>query len=155
RDATRDWTDADTRHAGHPFTPQDAWTDPAREPLVIVRGEGPRLWASERRRCLDGNSSIWTNIHGHAHPAINRAITSQLGRIAHSSYLGFANPRASELARRLAGFFPSGTLERVFFSDDGSTAIEVALKMSLQFRQQTGTPDRNRFVAFADGYHGD
>ncbi len=155
REETRRWIEADKRHAWHPFTPQQAWTDADHEPLVIVRGEGPWLWDSEGRRYLDGNSSIWTNIHGHAHPAINRAITDQLGEIAHSSYLGFANPRASELAERLCGFFPDGTLERVFFSDDGSTAIEVAMKMSLQCRMQSGEPERHRFAAFADGYHGD
>ena len=155
REDTRRWIEADKRHAWHPFTPQGPWTDPGHEPLVIVRGEGPWLWDSEGRRYLDGNSSIWTNIHGHAHPAINGAITAQLGAIAHSSYLGFANPRASELAERLCGFFPPGTLERVFFSDDGSTAIEVAMKMSLQYRMQTGEPERTRFAAFADGYHGD
>ncbi|GAA5482132.1 L-Lysine--8-amino-7-oxononanoate transaminase [Haloferula sargassicola] len=155
RDDTRQWIEADKRHAWHPFTPQDAWTDPAHEPLVIVRGEGPWLWDSEGRRYLDGNSSIWTNIHGHAHPSINAAIRDQLGRIAHSSYLGFAHPLAGELAEKLCSFFPAGTLERVFFSDDGSTAIEVAMKMSLQFRMQTGHAERRGFIAFADGYHGD
>lgn len=155
REDTRRWIEADKRHAWHPFTPQGPWTDPEHEPLVIVRGEGPWLWDSEGRRYLDGNSSIWTNLHGHAHPAINAAITAQLGQIAHSSYLGFANPRASELASRLCGFFPAGTLERVFFSDDGSTAVEVAIKMSLQFRMQTGQGDRLRFAAFVNGYHGD
>ncbi|GAA5479832.1 L-Lysine--8-amino-7-oxononanoate transaminase [Haloferula helveola] len=155
REDTRRWIEADKRHAWHPFTPQGPWTADDHEPLVIVRGEGPWIWDSEGRRYLDGNSSIWTNIHGHAHPAINRAIVEQLGQIAHSSFLGFANPRASELASRLTGLFPPGTLERVFFSDDGSTAIEVAMKMSLQYRMQTGEPERTRFVAFADGYHGD
>lgn len=152
---TRRWIEADKRHAWHPFTPQGEWTAPGHEPLVIVRGEGPWLWDSEGRRYLDGNSSIWTNIHGHAHPAIHAAMIAQLGQIAHSSYLGFANPRASELAGRLCGFFPDGTLERVFFSDNGSTAVEVAMKMSLQFRMQTGEPERIRFAAFANGYHGD
>lgn len=155
REETRRWIEADKRHAWHPFTPQGPWTGPDHEPLVIVRGEGAWLWDSEGRRYLDGNSSIWTNIHGHAHPAINAAIAGQLERIAHSSYLGFANPRASELAERLCGLFPCGTLERVFFSDDGSTAVEVAMKMSLQFRMQTGAPERTRFAAFVNGYHGD
>ncbi len=155
REDTRQWIEADKRHAWHPFTPQDAWTNPEHEPLVIVRGEGPWLWDSEGRRYLDGNSSIWTNIHGHAHPVINAAIRKQLDQVAHTSYLGFANPRASELAERLCAFFPAGTLERVFFSDNGSTAIEVAMKMSLQFRMQTGQAERRTFVAFADAYHGD
>ncbi len=152
---TRRWIEADKAHGWHPFTPQDAWTAPGHEPLVIVRGEGAWLWDSEGRRYLDGNSSIWTNIHGHGHPAINAAIRRQLDQIAHSSYLGFANPRASELAARLAGLFPPGTLERVFFSDDGSTAMEVALKMAIQYRLQTGEPARTRFAAFHNAYHGD
>jgi adenosylmethionine-8-amino-7-oxononanoate aminotransferase len=122
---------------------------------VLVRGEGSWLWDSEGRRYLDGNSSIWTNIHGHAHPAINAAIQKQLGKAAHTSFLGFTHPLAVELAARLCGFFPKNTLERVFFSDDGSTAVECALKMAVQYRQQTGQPGRNGFIAFANGYHGD
>ena len=153
RDDTRHWIDADKAHCWHPFTPQQAWT--AGEPLVLVRGEGAWLWDSEGRRYLDGNSSIWTNIHGHNHPHLNAAITRQLGEIAHSSYLGFANPRASELAARLCALFPPATLERMFFSDDGSTAIECAMKMAIQFRQQSGRPERDGFIAFDQAYHGD
>lgn len=153
RDDTRRWTQADKAHCWHPFTRQQAWTEG--EPLVLVRGEGAWLWDSEGRKYLDGNSSIWTNIHGHGHPQINAAILRQLGEVAHTSYLGFANPRASELAERLCGFFPAGTLERVFFSDDGSTAIECAMKMAIQYRQQTGEPERTGFIAFDQAYHGD
>lgn len=154
RDDTRRWIESDKRHCWHPFTPQDDWTDPAHDPLVITRGRGVWLWDSEGRKYFDGNSSIWTNIHGHRHPALDAALRDQLDRIAHSSFLGFANPRASELAERLCAFFP-GSLERVFFSDDGSTAIEAALKMAIQFRLQTGEPGRTRFVAFDNAYHGD
>lgn len=153
RDDTRAWIEADKAHCWHPFTPQDAWT--AGEPLVLVRGEGAWLLDSEGRKYLDGNSSIWTNIHGHRHPHLDAAILRQLGEVAHTSYLGFANPRASELAERLSAFFPAGTLERVFFSDDGSTAIECAMKMAIQFRQQTGEPHRDGFIAFDQAYHGD
>jgi adenosylmethionine-8-amino-7-oxononanoate aminotransferase len=153
RDNTRRWIEADKAHCWHPFTPQAAWEQG--EPLVLVRGEGAWLWDSEGRKYLDGNSSIWTNIHGHQHPALNEAITRQLGEVAHTSYLGFANPRASELAGRLCGFFPPGSLERVFFSDDGSTAIECAMKMAIQYRQQTGEPERTGFIAFEQAYHGD
>ena len=155
RDDTRRWIEADWKHGWHPFTPHDAWATEGHEPLMIVRGEGVWLWDSEGRRYFDGNSSIWTNIHGHGREEINRAIIGQLGRIAHSSYLGAGHPWGSELAARLAGFFPAGTLERVFFSDDGSTAVEVALKMAMQFRMQTGEPQRQGFVAFENGYHGD
>ena len=153
RDDTRRWIEADRAHCWHPFTPQAAWT--AGEPLVLARGQGVWLWDSEGRKYLDGNSSIWTNIHGHNHPALNAALEKQLGEVAHTSYLGFANPRASELAARLYGLFPAGTLERVFFSDDGSTAIECAMKMAIQYRQLTGEPERTGFIAFDQAYHGD
>ena len=110
----------DKTHLWHPFTPMQEWGAAEHHPLVLVRGEGSMLEDSEGRRYLDGNSSIWTNIHGHAHPAINRAIREQLERVAHVSFLGTTNPPAIELASRLAGFFPANTLSRVFFSDDGS-----------------------------------
>ena len=152
---TRRWLAADREHCWHPFTDQEAWTADDHEPLVLVRGKGVFLWDSEDRCYLDGHSSIWTNIHGHGHPRLDEALRRQAGEIAHSSYLGFANPRASELAERLCRFFPPRTLERVFFSDDGSTAVEVALKMAVQYRQQSGEPGRTVFVAFANGYHGD
>jgi adenosylmethionine---8-amino-7-oxononanoate aminotransferase len=153
RDDTRRWIEADKAHCWHPFTPQTAWTESV--PLVLTRGKGAWLWDSEGRKYLDGNSSIWTNIHGHQHPEITAALTRQLGEVAHTSYLGFANPRASELAGRLCNFFPTGTLERVFFSDDGSTAIECAMKMALQYRQQTNAAERTGFIAFDHAYHGD
>jgi adenosylmethionine-8-amino-7-oxononanoate aminotransferase len=150
---TAHWLSQDQRHC--PFTDQRAWCDPEFEPLVLVRGVGPWLWDSEGRRYFDGNSSIWTNIHGHAHPYINDALKRQLDDVAHTSYLGFANPRASELAGRLCALFPEQSLSRVFFSDDGSTAVECAVKMALQYRMQTGEAKRTRLVAFDNAYHGD
>ncbi len=155
RDDTRRWIQADQAHCWHPFTRQGEWCDPDHEPLVLTRGEGAWLSDSEGRRYLDGNSSIWTNIHGHAHPVITAAIREQLEKTAHVSFLGFTHPAAVELAEKLCAFFPPHTLERVFFSDDGSTAVECALKMAVQYRTQTGEPERRGFVAFADGYHGD
>ena len=155
RDDTRRWIQADQAHCWHPFTRQGEWCAPDHEPLVLTRGEGAWLWDSEGRRYLDGNSSIWTNIHGHAHPVLTAAIHEQLEKTAHVSFLGFTHPAAVELAEKLCAFFPPHTLERVFFSDDGSTAVECALKMAVQYRMQTGEPDRRGFVAFADGYHGD
>lgn len=152
---TEDWLAADRAHCWHPFTDQALWTAPDHEPLVIERGEGVWLYDSEGRKYLDANSSIWTTIHGHAHPEINAAIIAQLGRVAHSSYLGFANPVASELAERLCGLFPKNVLPRCFFSDDGSTALEVALKMATQYFSQNGEPERTRIVAFENSYHGD
>ncbi len=155
RDDTRRWIRADKAHCWHPFTRQGEWCGPGHDPLVITRGEGAWLWDSEGRKYLDGNSSIWTNIHGHAHPVIGAAIRGQLEKAAHTSFLGFTHPLAAELAGRLCGLFPGQALQRVFFSDDGSTAVECALKMAAQYRRQTGENGRDRFVAFADGYHGD
>lgn len=155
RDDTRRWIQADQAHCWHPFTRQGEWCAPDHEPLVLTRGESSWLWDSEGRRYLDGNSSIWTNIHGHAHPVISAAIRDQLEKTAHVSFLGFTHPAAVELAEKLCAFFPLQTLERVFFSDDGSTAVECALKMAVQYRMQTGEPERRGFVAFADAYHGD
>jgi len=153
RDDHRHWIEADRAHCWHPFTRQDEWC--RQEPILLARGEGAWLWDTEGNRYLDGNSSIWTNIHGHRHPKIDAAIRAQLEAVAHTSYLGFAHPRASELAERLCGLFPPRTLERVFFSDDGSTAIEAAVRMALQYRINTGEPERVRFLAFENGYHGD
>ncbi|MEY5013354.1 MAG: adenosylmethionine--8-amino-7-oxononanoate transaminase [Verrucomicrobiota bacterium] len=155
RDDTRRWIEADRAHCWHPFTRQSEWCATDHEPIVIVRGEGVWLWDSEGRRYLDGNSTIWTNIHGHGHSAINEAISKQLEQISHVSFLGFTHPLAIELAEKLCGFFPPQTLERVFYSDDGSTAVECALKLALQYRQQSGEPERRSFIAFANGYHGD
>jgi adenosylmethionine-8-amino-7-oxononanoate aminotransferase len=155
RDDTRRWIQADQAHCWHPFTRQGEWCSPGFEPLVLTHGKGAWLWDSEGRRYLDGNSSIWTNVHGHAHPAITAAIRVQLEKTAHVSFLGFTHPGAAELAEKLCAFFPRHTLERVFFSDDGSTAVECALKMAVQYRLQSGEPGRTAFVAFADGYHGD
>ncbi|MGJ8696452.1 MAG: adenosylmethionine--8-amino-7-oxononanoate transaminase [Verrucomicrobiaceae bacterium] len=152
KDHSRKWIEADRRHSWHPFTDQAEWE--ASDPLVITRGEGVWLFDSEGNRYLDGNSSIWTNIHGHGHPKIVAAIQEQAAKLCHSSFLGFTNDRASELAERLCGFFP-GTLTRCFFSDDGSTALESALKMSLQWCQQNGREKRTGVIAFDHAYHGD
>lgn len=145
----------DKRHVWHPFTQMQAWCDPGHEPLVLVRGEGAELIDSRGRRYLDGNSSIWTNIHGHSHPVLRDAIRAQLDEVAHVSFLGTTNEPAIRLAAELAAISPNGALPRVFFSDNGSTAIEVALKMAVQYFQLTGESERNRFVAFENAYHGD
>ena len=149
------WIAQDKAHCWHPFTQQDVWCEPSYQPLILTKGEGVWLTDSEGRKYLDGNSSIWTNIHGHAHPRLTKALVDQASKVAHTSYLGFGNPGASELAARLSAFFPDGTLERCFYSDNGSTAIECALRMSWQFRQQTGEPERGRVLAFENAYHGD
>ena len=106
------WAQADLSHSWHPFTDQEQWE--RESPVVITRGDGCWLHDVEGRRFFDGNASIWTNIHGHGHPSIVRAIQEQAARICHSSYLGLANDRASELAVKLSSFFPA-KLERCFF----------------------------------------
>lgn len=146
---------ADKQHIWHPFTQMRDWCAPGHDPLVLVEGRGSILIDAEGREYLDGNSSIWTNIHGHSHPAIIGAIRAQAEKLAHSSFLGFTNEPAIRLAEKLVGLFPGDTLTRVFYSDDGSTAIEVALKMAVQYHQLTGHPQRCRFAAFDHAYHGD
>jgi adenosylmethionine-8-amino-7-oxononanoate aminotransferase len=145
----------DKLHCWHPFTQHSQWCAPDFEPLVLVDGEGAILRDSQGNAYIDGNSSIWTNIHGHRHPRLDTALRAQIDRVAHTSFLGFTNPPAARLASELCGLWPAETLTRCFFSDDGSTAIEVSLKMAVQFWQQTGKPEKRRFVAFTNAYHGD
>jgi adenosylmethionine-8-amino-7-oxononanoate aminotransferase len=145
----------DQAHCWHPFTQHLTWGAPEHEPLVLVAGDGALLRDAAGQEYIDGNSSIWTNLHGHRHPRIDAAIRAQLDRVAHTSFLGFTHPPAAQLAQELVAQWPAQTLTRVFFSDNGSTAMEVALKMAAQFWQQTGQPQRTRFVAFSGAYHGD
>ncbi|HAN83880.1 MAG TPA: adenosylmethionine--8-amino-7-oxononanoate transaminase [Verrucomicrobiales bacterium] len=152
KDRVNKWILADHAHCWHPFTDQESWE--SNFPVVICRGKGSWLFDVEGKRYLDANSSIWTNIHGHSHPVIVEAIQDQATKLCHSSYLGLANDKASELAEKLCSFFPDN-LERCFFSDDGSTALEVAFKMSLQWRQQNGQKERTGIIAFENAYHGD
>ncbi|HVS29373.1 MAG TPA: adenosylmethionine--8-amino-7-oxononanoate transaminase [Solirubrobacteraceae bacterium] len=136
----------------HPFTQQRDWEN--EPPLVIERAEGTTLYDPAGNAYIDGVSSLWCNVHGHRHPAIDAALSEQLGRVAHSTMLGLTHPSAIELARRLLAIAPPG-LARVFYSDSGSTAVEVALKMAFQCHQQRGERERTRFVCLSDAYHGD
>jgi adenosylmethionine-8-amino-7-oxononanoate aminotransferase len=151
---TEELIDWDKRFIWHPFTNMPEWCGPEHEPLVLVEGRGALLRDSRGRQYIDGNSSIWTNIHGHNHPHINAAIRRQLGRVAHTSFLGFTNPGAVELARAIVDLFPKESLSRVFFSDDGSTGIEVALRIADQYWRMRHSR-KHQFVAFRSGYHGD
>jgi len=151
---TEELTAADKQFVWHPFTDMREWCAPEHEPLVLVEGYGAVLRDSRGGEYIDGNSSIWTNIHGHNHPHINAAIRRQLDRIAHTSFLGFTNPAAIELAQAIAGLFPDNSLSRVFFSDDGSTGIEVALRIADQYWRLRHSR-RHQFIAFQNGYHGD
>lgn len=149
--------DLDKRHLWHPFTAMRDWCAPAHEPVLLVEGRGCVLRDSEGREYLDGNSSIWTNLHGHGHPVITEAIAAQARRVAHTSFLGLGHPAAAELAAELVALFEGGRskLQRVFFSDDGSTAVECALRMALQYWAQNGRPERVAVAAFERAYHGD
>ena len=166
----------DHAHVWHPFTQMRDWL--RREPTVIVSGKGTTLRDAKGRSYLDANASIWTNLHGHAHPKINAAITRQLKKIAHSSALGLANEPASVLAGRLVkaaeiydlrmtndappekaarkSDIANRKLQKVFFSDDGSTALEVALKLAYEYTRRTrGAKSRPRFLSLDGAYHGD
>jgi adenosylmethionine-8-amino-7-oxononanoate aminotransferase len=143
------------QHVWHPFTPMDAWCAAEHEPLLLDRGQGCWLYDQQGKAYLDGNSSIWTNIHGHQHPTINAAIQAQLARVAHTSYLGFSHSPSVELAKALVDLMPGPELQRVFYSDNGSTSIEAAVRMALQYQRQIGALERQTVVAFDRGYHGD
>lgn len=147
-DQLREW---DRTHVWHAFTQMAGY-----EPLLIERGRGCTLIDMDGREYLDGVSSLWCNVHGHGHPRLNAAITEQLAKIAHTTALGASNSTTVRLARRLAEMAPAG-LDRVFFSGDGSSAIEVALKMAFQYWRQCDPPQpqKDRYVALASAYHGD
>jgi adenosylmethionine---8-amino-7-oxononanoate aminotransferase len=144
----------DHSHLLHPFTQQRDWI--GEEPLMIERAKGTDLYDADGRRYLDGVSSLWCNVHGHRHPVIDQAVADQLERVAHSTMLGLSHPGAAELAARLVEIAPPG-LNRVFYSDSGSTAAEVALKMAFQYWQHRGGQHvrRTSFVCLTDAYHGD
>ena len=126
------------------------------EPLVIERAEGCRLIDIDGREYLDGASSMWCNVHGHHHPRIDAAIREQLDRVAHCTSLGMGCDTTVRLAKRLADLAP-GNLEHVFFSSDGSSAVEVALKMAFQYWRQCENPqpEKTKFIALGEAYHGD
>jgi len=149
-----DHAQLDRDHLWHPFTQQQSWVE--EEPLMIERAEGAQLIDSEGRRYIDGVASLWCNVHGHRHPGIDRAVREQLDRVAHSTMLGLSHPGAAELAAKLVELAPPG-LSRVFYSESGSTATEIALKMAFQFQRQRGGQHRRRtsFVHLRDAYHGD
>jgi adenosylmethionine-8-amino-7-oxononanoate aminotransferase len=142
---------ADRKHLWHPFTQQQGWVEEA--PIVIEQADRCELIDSEGRRYIDGVSSLWCNVHGHRHPVIDLAVKDQLDRVAHSTMLGLSHRPAIELAEKIVEIAPPG-LTRVFYSDSGSTATEIALKMAFQYWHQRGE-QRTRFVSLRDAYHGD
>ena len=144
------WIEADRLHVWHPYTQMQT----APPPLPVVRAEGVYLYTADGRRLLDGISTWWVNIHGHNHPRLNRALAAQAERLAQVVFAGLTHEPAARLAAELAARAP-GRLPWVFYSDDGSTAVEVALKMAYQHWRHRGEPGRTLFVAFDGAYHGD
>ena len=142
----------DAEHVWHPCTQQkDHETSP---PIPIERGEGVYLYDVDGNRYIDGVSSWWVTLFGHNNPRLNRALADQAGKVAHHIFAGFTHEPAVELSRRLCELAPEG-LNKVFFADNGSSAVEVALKMSFQYWQQVGIPQKTRFVSVTDAYHGE
>ena len=142
----------DRTYLWHPYTCMAEWGQ--EEIVVIEEGRGAHLIDTEGREYIDGVSSLWVNLHGHGRREIRDAVRAQLDRIAHSTLLGLANVPSIELARRLVGLAPD-SLERVFFSDDGSTAVEASLKMAFQYWRLRGRPEKRLFVHLENAYHGD
>ena len=142
----------DKQHSWHPFSQMQEYCSWPQ--LHVERGKGCWLWDSDGNRYLDTNASVWTNTFGHNDAELNNAVTTQLNKVAHSTYLGLSHPTAAELGRKLAEVAPAD-LNRIFFSDNGSNAIEIALKLSFQYWQLQGQPQRTRVIGMQGGYHGD
>ena len=142
----------DKKYLWHPFTQIADWEK--EDILVIEKAEGVYLIDTEGRRYIDGVSSLWCNVHGHRVPEIDKAIQDQLRHVAHSTFLGLSNVPAIELAERLISIAPKG-LTRIFYSDSGSEAVEIALKMAYQYWQQNGAKKKTKFARLTHAYHGD
>lgn len=144
----------DHRYLWHPFTQMRDWLE--EPPLIIDRAEGSYLIDVDGKRYLDGTSSLWVTVHGHGRQELNQAITAQLDKVAHTTFLGLSHQPGIDLARRLVGIAPQG-LQRVFFSDTGAAAVEIALKMAFQYWQQRPDqrPRKTKFLSLLNGYHGD
>ncbi|MEX1253425.1 MAG: adenosylmethionine--8-amino-7-oxononanoate transaminase [Dehalococcoidia bacterium] len=149
---TRRLADDDHAYLWHPFTQMEEYCKD--EPLIVERAEGCWLIDTEGRRYLDGVSSLWVTVHGHRHPRLDAALREQIDRVAHSTLLGVTNVPAIELARRLVEIAPEG-LTRVFYAENGASAVEIALKMAFQYWQHRGQPQRTRFLRLENAYHGD
>ncbi len=148
----RQLSDLDKTYIWHPFTQMKSWEN--EDILIIEKGTGNYLIDVNGRRYLDGVSSLWANVHGHRKKEIDRAIKEQLNRIAHSTFLGLSHPGAITLSQMLMEIVPK-RLTRVFYSDSGATAVEIAIKIALQSWFNSGKPKRNIFVSLNNAYHGD
>lgn len=143
----------DRRHVWHPYTPMGDYLS-AGDPLVVARAAGSRLYDSDGRNYLDANSAWWTSLLGHNHPRLVQALKDQADRMCHVAFGGITHEPAVLLAERLVRAAPAG-LTRVFYSDNGSTAVEVAVKMALQFHAQNGAPERTRLLSLEHAFHGE
>jgi adenosylmethionine-8-amino-7-oxononanoate aminotransferase len=148
----RDWSSLDRKYLWHPFTQMEEWL--RSDVLVIDAAEGNYLIDVEGRRYLDGVSSLWVNVHGHRKGKIDEAIRQQLDKVAHSTLLGLASTPSIELAEKLVRITPRN-LAKVFYSDSGSTAVEVGLKIAFQYWRNLGYKDKSLFITLSDAYHGD
>ena len=151
-DSTKKLGELDKEFVWHPFTQMKEYE--SKDPIVIEKGEGAYLIDSEGNKYIDGVSSLWVNIHGHKVPEIDKAIKEQVDSISHSTLLGMTNPPAAKLAEELINICPEG-LKKVFYSGDGASAVEVALKMSFQYWKNKDKPEKTKFVYLENGYHGD
>ncbi|HSC88259.1 MAG TPA: aminotransferase class III-fold pyridoxal phosphate-dependent enzyme, partial [Polyangiaceae bacterium] len=143
----------DKRYVWHPYTPMEAYVRDGR-PLVIERASGARLYDVDGRSYLDGNASWWTSLLGHNHPRLVGALTQQAARLCHTSLAGVTHQPAVDFAEALVARAPDG-LEHVFFSDNGSTAVESAIKLAIQYWYQQGRPEKSHFLSLEDAFHGE
>jgi adenosylmethionine---8-amino-7-oxononanoate aminotransferase len=142
----------DKKYIWHPFTQMRDWMN--QEPLIIEEGKGAWLKDIDGKWYIDGVSSLWVTVHGHRHPAIDRAVKKQIDKIAHSTMLGLSNVPATLLAEKIIKLAPE-ELTKVFYSDSGSEGVEIALKMAFQACQQSGKPKKKKFLTLVNAYHGD
>ena len=148
----RDFEALDKKYLWHPFTQMKEWL--GEEPCIIEEGDGDYLIDVHGNKYLDGVSSLWCNVHGHRKKELDDTIKAQLDRIAHSTFLGLSHVPGIQLAQKLVEIAPKG-LQRVFYSDSGATALEIALKIAVQYWQLKGETQRTQIVSLVESYHGD
>ncbi len=152
RRSTKEYRQLDIEHIWHPYTQMQAWQNEAFP--VIVKGDGVYLYDNEDNKYIDGNSSLWVTIHGHNHPYIINAMKQQLDRLDHTTMLGTVSDITIEYAAKLKQYLPKG-LEKIFFSDNGSSAVEIAAKMAYGYHKNIGKTKKKKFISFRNSYHGD
>lgn len=145
-------SDKDKKYIWHPFTQMEDWL--LGNPLIIKDASGVYLRDTEGRRYIDGVSSLWVNVHGHRHPYLDKAINDQIKKVSHTTFLGLTHPKAVQLSEKLVSIAPKG-LTKVFYSDSGSEAVEIALKMAFQYWRNQGNSKKTRFICLENAYHGD